>query len=148
MSPFLFHKSILFLNQEKIQRQRSLPEGYYSHTEEKPKSIKESLLAVTGGKKFDKFRESISKFRSTEKSTNCTNQEQASLKVTFNYFFFVGTSFIWSTFPKFWMKDWNRYYFHHFFLSSSNIVIRTWKDQTMMARRPHIMKERELSILF
>ena len=87
MSPFLFHKSILFLNQEKIQRQRSLPEGYYSHTEEKPKSIKESLLAVTGGKKFDKFRESISKFRSTEKSTNCTNQEQASLKVTYNYFF-------------------------------------------------------------
>ena len=87
LSPFLFHKSILFLNQEKIQRQRSLPEGYYSHTEEKPKSIKESLLAVTGGKKFDKFRESISKFRSTEKSTNCTNQEQASLKVTFNYFF-------------------------------------------------------------
>ena len=87
LSPFLFHKSILFLNQEKIQRQRSLPEGYYSHTEEKPKSIKESLLAVTGGKKFDKFRESISKFRSTEKSTNCTNQEQASLKVTYNYFF-------------------------------------------------------------
>ena len=87
LSPFLFHKSILFLNQEKIQRQRSLPEGYYSHAEEKPKSIKESLLAVTGGKKFDKFRESISKFRSTEKSTNCTNQEQASLKVTFNYFF-------------------------------------------------------------
>ena len=47
---------------EKIRRQQSLPECHFS-SEEKPKTLRESFLAVTQTKKFDIFLEGITKLR-------------------------------------------------------------------------------------
>ena len=54
---------------EKLRRQRSLPDGNFStDEEEKPKTFKDSILAVTNTKKFDILRESITKLRHREES--------------------------------------------------------------------------------
>ena len=54
---------------EKLRRQRSLPvENIFSDADEKPKSFKDSILAVTNTKKFDILRESITKLRHREES--------------------------------------------------------------------------------
>ena len=54
---------------EKLRRQRSLPDGNFSKSEDvKPKTFKDSILAVTNTKKFDILRESITKLRHREES--------------------------------------------------------------------------------
>ena len=47
---------------EKVRRQQSLPECHFS-SEERPRSLKDSFLAVTQRKKFDIFLEGITKLR-------------------------------------------------------------------------------------
>ena len=59
---------------EKIKRQQSLPEEHLSN--EKPKTFRESLIAVTQTKKFEIFRDSLIKFRSSGVRSDTTDQEQ------------------------------------------------------------------------
>lgn len=77
---------------ENLHRQQSLPEDRIALTlEEKPKSLKESFLAVTQNKKFDIFRESFTKFRQSGPHSSCsdgqssdtTKDESVSIKVGF-----------------------------------------------------------------
>ena len=52
---------------ERIRRQRSLPEGHLAadDAKEKPKTFKESLLAVTNTKNFEILREGLTKLRNS-----------------------------------------------------------------------------------
>ena len=59
---------------EKIKRQQSLPEEHLSN--EKPKTFRESLIAVTQTKKFDIFRDSLIKFRGSGVRSDTEEQEQ------------------------------------------------------------------------
>ena len=52
---------------ERIRRQRSLPEGHLAadDTKERPKTFKESLLAVTNTKNFEILRDGLTKLRNS-----------------------------------------------------------------------------------
>ena len=52
---------------ERIRRQRSLPEGHLASDDAKvkPKTFKESLLAVTNTKNFEILRDGLTKLRNS-----------------------------------------------------------------------------------
>ena len=57
----------------KIKRQQSLPEEHLSN--KKPKTFRESLMAVTQTKKFEIFRDGLTKFRSSSAHSETPEQE-------------------------------------------------------------------------